>query len=317
MKGLAVVDWLSFTFDAWHDVGEQGVLGMIRCWLREWLQEPIAGEEGNGLYGFSNSVTFYSLKHGEEVVIGVAAWGGKNQAGKVYLSINGTGCSLIKDWHCVRRICESVKAKITRLDLAVDAVNGEFTTDDALQWYADGLFNRGGRTPKYQQVGPWRTEGALYSREGRTLYVGVRGNGKFARIYEKGKQLGDSWSVWNRFEVELGDRDRVIPYDAISNPTPYFAGAYPCCESIVDVGASRIATLQEEMRISLARLKSYCRIAYGKLIHVLRIQQPDNASELLDELAVEGIPRRLVKPALSALSFGESASPPIEEHQHG
>lgn len=317
MSGTAVIDWLSFTFQGWSDVGESGIAGMIRCWLREWMQEPLAGDVGNGLYGFEHSVTFYSLKESEEVPVAVCAWGGKNQGGRIYLSINGTGCSLIKDWLCVRRIVESVKGKITRVDVAVDALNGEFTTDDAVTWYAEGGFNAGGRTPSYKMEGAWGEGKGLYSRDGRTFYVGRRQNGKYARIYEKGKQLGNSWSVWNRFEVELHDRDRVIPYDVITNPSVYFSGCYPCCEGLVDVGAERVKTLREEMEISMQRLMSHCRIAYGKLLHVLRVQSPDDLSQIVDELAVEGIPRRLEKSALTALTYGGSAAPPLEEHQDG
>lgn len=311
MAGTAVIDWLSFTFQGWSDMGEKGISGMVRTWLQEWMQQPVVGVSGNGLYGFEHSITWQSPKFDELQTVAVLAWGGKNQRGKIYVSINGTGCSLIEDWGCVRRIVESIKATITRTDVAVDALNGEFTADEAVNWYGEGGFNAGGRRPSYKMEGDWHDSPDMVQQSGRTFYVGRRKNGKYARIYEKGKQLGSRWSVWNRFEVEVHNVDRELPFDIITNPSAYFAGMYPCCEGLVDVGAERIKTLQDEFDISLDRLKSYLRIAYGKLIYVLRMtNRQDDESKMLDEICQQGIPRRLGKAALSALLSGESSDPP-------
>lgn len=316
-KGTAIIDWLSFTWEGWSDCR---VDQMVRTWLREWLQEPLAGEEGNGLYGFEHSVTFYSFdKDLEEVPIAILAWGGVRQHGRCYLSINGTGCSLVKDWPCVQRILESIKARLTRVDVAVDDLFGELIRlDDMPSWYEEGRFNAGGRRPTYKVEGDWFTNiGA-----GRTFYVGRRQNGKYCRVYEKGKQLGNRESTWTRFEVELHNVDRVIPHDILTRPSEYFSGCYPVCEALVAVGAERIETLRKEHEISLERLRSYCRIAYGKLIYVLRFQaaQQDDESELklIDELCVQGLPRRLAKTALHMLKTAPPAdAPPIGEVHHG
>ena len=58
--------------------------------------------------------------------------------------------------------------------------------------------------------------------------MSANGNGKMLRIYEKGKQLGDSESPWVRVEAELRNKSRVIPWDALTRPGSYLAGAYPC-----------------------------------------------------------------------------------------
>lgn len=301
MSGVAVLDWLSFTFEGYSD---GRIDNMVRTWLREWMQSPMVGESGNGLYGFTQSVTFSTmvddLARGETVPVAVLAWGGDKQRGRVYVSINGTGCSLIKDWPCVQRILETMKARITRADVAVDALEGEFTVDQAQAWYEGGGFNAGGRTPTYKVEGDWLTP----TGAGRTFYVGRRENGKYARMYEKGRQLGNRHSAWNRFEVELHNADRVIPYDICTRPGEYFAGCYPCCVGLVDVGAERIKTLREEGAISLAKLRGYCRIAYGKLIHVLRFVHQDDELQLLKDLTVTGIPRRLEKSALTVYRGG-------------
>lgn len=306
-KGTAVIDWFSFTFDGHFADSDPGL--MFSNLLQQWMNSPICGDAGNGLHGFKHSVTFQTVRLGELLPVAVVAWGGQNQKGKVYVSINGSGCSLINDWRKPKRFVESVGADLTRTDVAVDALKGEFNVDDAAKWYAENGFNAGGRKPLYSVNGDWlETTGA-----GRTFYVGRRVNGKYCRIYEKGKQLGNRESPWTRFEVELHNTAREIPYEILSNPSMFFAGAYPCCEGLVEHGAQRIKTLRAEHEISLEHLVTYCKVAYGKLIHVLRFNATtqDEESKLLDELAVEGVPRRLGRTSLTVLSNGGTAPPEI------
>jgi len=307
-KGTAVIDWFSFTFDgAFVDScpGQQFV-----GWFQDWMNSPICGEDGNGLHGFKHSITYSTIRLGELMPVAIVAWGGANQRNKVYVSINGSGCSLIGDWRKVKRMVETFEADITRSDVAVDALHGEFTVENAAKWYDESGFNAGGRKPLYSVDGDWLSP----TGAGRTFYVGRRKNGKYCRIYEKGKQLGNRESKWTRFEVELHNTDREIPYDIISHPSEYFAGAYPCCKDLCEVGAQRIKTLRAEHEISLEHLITYCKAAYGKLIHVMRFQAttPDQESLLLDELAVRGVPRRLGKTSLTCLNNWGTAPPYFE-----
>lgn len=310
-KGTAVIDWFSFTFDGVFVDGSPG--DMFRGFFQQWMNSPICCDTGNGLYGFKHSISFCTVRLGELLPVAVVAWGGEKQRGKVYVSINGSGCSLVTDWRKPKRFVESVGATITRVDVAVDALHGEFTLDSAKEWYESKGFNAGGRKPLYSVAGDWLTP----TGAGRTFYVGRRQNGKYCRIYEKGKQLGNRESPWTRFEVELHNTDREIPYDIISNPSEYFSGAYPCCEGLVEHGAQRIKTLRAEHEISLEHLVTYCKVAYGKLIHVLRFnaQTQDEESKLLDELAVEGVPRRLGKTSLTVFQNGGTAPPEIHKEQ--
>jgi phage replication initiation protein len=313
-KGTAVIDWFSFTFDGVFVDEDPGTF--FRAFLQQWMDSPICGDEGNGLYGFKKSVSFQTVRLGELLPVAVVAWGGENQKNKIYVSINGSGCSLINDWRKLKRFVESVSATITRVDVAVDALNGEFTLDSAQEWYDGKGFNAGGRKPLYSVAGDWLTP----TGAGRTFYVGRRQNGKYCRIYEKGKQLGNRDSTWTRFEVELHNTDREIPYDIISHPSEFFSGSYPCCEGLVEHGAQRIKTLRAEHEISLEHLKAYCRIAYGKLVHVLRFDShtQDADSRLLDDLAVVGVPRRLGKTSLTVLNNRGSAPPePLRSSDHG
>jgi hypothetical protein len=58
----------------------------------------VCGEEGNGMHGFEKSVKFYRQHLGSLIPIGLVAWSGENQKGRAYVSLNGAGCSLIRDW---------------------------------------------------------------------------------------------------------------------------------------------------------------------------------------------------------------------------
>lgn len=295
--GVAVVDWLTFTLSA-REWTSAGLVPMIRTWLSSWAGgAPIMGEGANGLHGYEFSVRLYSHVNHQVALIGIVAWGGN--AGTAFVQLNGTYCGLVRHWDLIANTLECVKAKLTRVDLAVDALEGEFSIEDAREWYRGDGFTAGGRRPTHSCEGDWLElpDEDVQHRRGRTLYVGRRENGKFARVYEKGKQLGNPYSSWVRFEGELKARDRVIPYDILRRPGEHFAGLYPCAEALVDVGAERIRTIREESEISLERLTVLCRSAYGRLIHVLRVRTSDHA-ELLDSLDVEGVPRRLEKSAL-------------------
>lgn len=311
-KGTAVIDWFSFTFDGFFVDGSPGAI--FQDFLQQWMDSPICGDDGNGLHGFEHSVQFQTVRLGELLPVAVVAWGGKNQKGKIYVSINGSGCSLINDWRKPKRFVESVGATITRVDVAVDALHGEFTLDTAQEWYDNKGFNAGGRRPLYSVAGDWLTP----TGAGRTFYVGRRKNGKYCRIYEKGKQLGNRDSAWTRFEVELHNTDREIPYDIISHPSEYFSGAYPCCEGLVQHGAQRIKTLRAEFEISLEHLVTFAKIAYGKVFHVLRFNATtqDELIAVLDEMTVVGVPRRLGKTSLTVLSNRGTAPPEIPKEQH-
>jgi phage replication initiation protein len=215
--------------------------------------EPI----GRGFHGYAKS---YRFERG-----GVRfAWGG--QANTALLSIPGDGCALVPDWP---RLCDLLRevlaARITRWDGAVDDYEGRHSVDEAVELYLRGAFGAGGRKPSCDQKGNWIAPDG----SGRTFYVGKRRNGKLLRVYEKGKQLGAKESPWTRWEVELHNVDRVIPWDVIPNPPAYVAGAYPALAWVTGIG-SRIPTLRRTDTISYQRIIFYARIAYGTGRHDAR-----------------------------------------------
>jgi phage replication initiation protein len=247
----------------------------------------------------------------QETAIHVARIDTLGPKGRARFDVAGAGCSAIGEFdHTLDWLGRRPGVEITRCDLAVDCLNGEFTVDDAVAWFLDGEFRAeaAGRDPRHQLMGDW-----LAPVYGRTFEVGRSENGKMARCYEKGRQLGDPASEWNRFELELRNNDRELPLDVLTECDRYFAGAYRCFKRLVGVTGERIATQQKEAEIALARLSMHATASYGKLIQVLRLRM--EASEVLDFLARPGIPGRLEKASLAEFMTADSPAAHLKEKQ--
>jgi phage replication initiation protein len=291
--GGAKIDWFTATFKPSPD---EHLGATAHDWFNSWLSKGIGGEDSNGLFGYAHGVRFFMVRGGQPVYIGRIDYGGDHHDGRARIELTGTGCSLVASWGAVVGVLTDLdEVKLTRVDLAVDCLNGEFGVEDAVDWYQSGDFNAGGRMPRHSLVGDW-----LAPKHGRTLEVGRRENGKMLRCYEKGRQLGDQASPWTRFEVEIRNNDRDIPLDILTKPDSYFVGAYKCLERLLDAAAERIKTHQKEGEISLETLSEYARSAYGKLFHVLRASL--TADEVIDSLSRSGFPKRLERAALYEFS---------------
>jgi len=302
----AKVDWFTLTWlpvrDVNPDTGECDDPGALPrdLWalLSGWAGGSVVGQECAGRYGYTLGVAFSVVCHGSLVPIGRLDWGGTRHGGRARFDLSGSGCSRISRWGDVHGWAANLAAAtITRVDLAVDCLMGEFGVDDAVAWLRAGEFRAAGsgRDPRHSTPGDWLDPQHPY---GRTLEVGRRENGKMLRAYEKGRQLGDTVSPWTRFEVEIRNNDRDIPLDVIVQCDRYFVGAYKCLERLLDVAGERIATHQKEGEIALGRLVVHSRSAYGQLVDVLRLKL--TAGEVLDVLARPGLPRRLQKSSLVA-----------------
>jgi phage replication initiation protein len=311
----AVVDWFSCTW-----LPESSDVHVARdLWdhLQAWIGVGVVGQECPGRYGFQFGCVFSFVLHGSLVPVGRCDWGGERRAGRARLDLSGSGCSRVDDWRAVRRWFESLEGgTITRVDLAVDFLLGEFGVQDALDWYAAGEFrvDDSGKQPRHSTPGDWHNP--AYStgegrRWGRTLEVGRRDSGKMARIYEKGRQLGDSESEWVRFEVEQRNEQRELPAAMLTDCDAYFAGAYAICASLLDCAAERVMTHKAEGDIALARAVEFTRTSYGQVLNVLRIKL--GADEALQLCSREGLPRRLQKSSLTAFNLiGADALRPSE-----
>lgn len=289
----AKVDWLTVT---WAPGGGDGVARFVFELLKLWFgdRQGLMGEESPGMLGYSSGCRYFVLRNGSPVSVARVDWGGDQRRGRARLDISGAGCALIEDWALVHELLSGwADLRMTRVDLAVDCLGGEFGVEDARDWYLGGEFHAGGRRPRHSLVGDW-----LDPRYGRTLEVGRRENGKMLRAYEKGRQLGNADSLWTRFEIELRNIDRVLPLDVLITPGRYFVGAYQALQRLLDVAGQRIATLQAEGEIALGRLVEFHRSAYGQLVHVLRGVL--SADQVVDFLVRPGVPSRLRKASLRA-----------------
>lgn len=274
----AFIDWLNFTFrfrltDTPSIIELDGLLrsafgfGLGMCRNRKHLNYEQSWEIGNGY--------------------GIFATGGDSVAGTSLISLSGKGCAIVRDWGDVHVMLQRLQAKITRVDLAHDDYEGRISLPSAVEWYLAGDFHAGkGRPPGGELINDFD------SGAGKTLYIGKRQNGKLLRIYEKGKQLGDPLSPWVRWELELHNKDRVIPLNILLTPGPYLAAAYPCTEWISS-SQCRIETATRATNIGLDVLLYYCRQSYGKLIWTLHNVCGYTPEEIYEKLAIPGLPKRI------------------------
>lgn len=285
------VDWLNATFPQ-----PAICLASFIDLLGRMFGRPMFGVEGRGLIGFKESVTIFARHGSKTSSVGAIAFGGEAQRGRWLLQLTGVGCQLVRDWEGLADLLESLDAKLTRVDLALDFLAGEYSVDDAVDLYESGGFQLSGRAPSTRVDGDW-----LGGDNGRTLYVGQSKNGKMLRVYEKGKQLGDKSSAWTRFEVQLGSRDRVIPFDALIKRDEFFAGCYPALAQMVAHAAEAIPTLQKSGETTLAHLLYHLRRCYGKLVDTLVSDAGAKDADLIEEVRVIGLPRRV---SLSSVAAG-------------
>jgi len=227
------------------------------------------------------------------------AYGGQN--GTAFISIPGEGCAHIKDWNKVKYFFEIIlDGRITRWDGAVDDFKGFHSVDLAMKWYLAGKFGTGGNKPSMSQAGNW----ADPDGKGRTLYIGNRKNGKLLRVYEKGKQLNDPTSSWVRWELQLNNRDRHIPFDVLINPRPYIAGSYKCMDWVSEE-ASRIKTTQKTGDISYKHLTDSLKTAYGPMINLM-CKVEGSPEAVIKKIIRAGVPKRLNLPGLDSSSLGNN-----------
>ena len=291
----AIVDWLSVTLPDTSPVKMPALMPVIRDLLG--VSDMVAKTQDRGIAGFEKSASLTINVDGTPADVGRIAWGGESQRGRTWLSFSGTLCARVTDWQAVALALVTWDARITRVDLAHDDFLGLIRLDEIQAMYLAGDFNNGGRRPTCSLAGDWLE----VSGKGRTFYVGRRGNGKFLRIYEKGKQLGDANSPWVRWEVEFGSRDRVIPFHVLVDPDYFLAGAYPALQFVAPVH-ERIKTQRNIARTALDRLTELASLSYGKTVNALRLQGLD-AEEILSLICRPGVPSRMASP-IAAMPAG-------------
>lgn len=283
---IAHVDWLGITLSLPVDKGIH------------WLFQELHSVFGLSVTQIKSAGWNGYDRRAEMGKFGLVAWGGKAQRGTAHIEINGTGCSHISEWEKVRSWGVQHHGRITRIDLAHDDLEGtQCNIDQTLEWHESGGFNCGGRNAKVKLAGDWHD-----LTEGRTIYIGTRGN-KMLRCYEKGKQLDDSNSPWFRVELELRNKNRLLPWDMLKRPGQYLAGAYPCL-AFLSTEQSKLRTTQKATTISLDCMTGNAARLSGKAINVLMKLHQEDAGTVIDLLRRNGIPKRLVpyEDSLKAMS---------------
>ena len=256
---------------------------------------------------------------------------GFKQLGNVYFDGNGdtvnflfTGelCDFLNLHGLFKRVYDHLldyDTKITRCDIAMDFINGEFDLADIRSWFEDGSFNTGGRPPKLGVV----IGDAFDFDDGvsRTVYVGSRQSTKYFRAYEKGHQLGDLESKWVRYEIEYkANNGAELPLDLILNCASYFRDSYPAFESIpkenfFNAEPKKIrTTIKNKLKLTIQQCSDNVRVSYGRVLNML-VSLGHTPDQILQDLSRSGLPSRLVVPDMEPNlyyqddeSFGESFS---------
>jgi len=282
----ALTDWLNCTFPL-HDSPEFIIpffKGFCEIVGNEFA--PMT-ERGRGLHGWRKS-----FKLGNSS--GLFGIGGQRDT--AFLSLSGDACALIdpQKWPLLAVFLnEQYQARITRWDGAIDDFEGVHSVDWAVKQYLNNQFTNGGNKPSCTQHGNW----IEFDGTGRTFEVGKRANGKLIRIYEKGRQLGSPTSPWVRWEVEFHNVDRVIPWDVLTSPGGYVAGAYPCT-SWASEKMCRIKTAKKSAEICYDSLTHHAKRAFGKLINVMS-EVEGSSEKVVERLVRKGTPSRLEIPVHS------------------
>lgn len=287
------IDWLNCTFDG---------CGLKPQWFKDEIQQffrvSLIGEHrvGEGFLGFAEAWKLMAkLADGSAVQVGVIALGGQSQRGRWLFQVNGRGCGLVNNWQGLSGFLSTLAdLTLSRVDIAADFLNGEYTVDDALTLYSDGEFISRGRNPQLDIQGDWFDKGEGKNR-GRTVYIGKFKNGKALCVYEKGKQLNmeGEGENWVRYEVRLGNRDREIPLEVLTNPDKFFRGAYPAIAHMLDGAAEEIPTIAKEAKASLAHGLFHASRCYGKYFHQALQATDCEFSDLVEEVRIIGLPSKI------------------------
>ncbi|MDR2874962.1 MAG: replication initiation factor domain-containing protein [Methylobacillus sp.] len=277
---IALIDWFAFTITPPDGCG----LDWLWPYLRDLFALPSMEQEkrlGNWL-GYATCFNLGGL--------GKLGIGGESQNGTIHVSLTGAGCAHVPNWQAVHDWLQTIKVRITRIDLAHDDFTGEtLNIEIAKRWYLEGLFKTGGRNPSHNVLGDWLDPD---SPKGRTLGIGNRSSGKYARIYEKGKEQNFPNSRWTRAEVQLSGKSRVIPLDVLLRPCDYLAGAYPCFAFLSTV-QERIRTVSKVVSMSFDAAVKHTRSTGGKVVNMLRTYHHGDDSKVVEALLRSGFPKRL------------------------
>lgn len=298
-----LVDWVRFSFD------EAVLEDVLDCLGVDvfGVEVPLSRTECRGLWGYR----FGMVLHAEDCEVGRVFYGGEAQRGRATFEASGPQCARL-NMRALATVVEVFGATLTRVDLAADFHAGEVTIADAVREYHAGGFTseRSPRAPSSRLVDD------MGCGTGCTLYVGSREGSKFARVYEKGKQLGDAGSPWVRVEVELKRRDYHLSPELLRDPAAFFAGCYPIFGAWVDVATRRLAVIAKAVSAEVGHALHHARLQVGGVIAFVARRLSWPASRVVRELMRPVISAKLERHAPNA-AFAEQRhdadAPPLWE----
>ncbi|MDP2867807.1 replication initiation factor domain-containing protein [Methyloversatilis sp.] len=300
--GKAFIDWLTVTFPdvAIHPKnGWKCLVPVVDEDFAVALAKRLEEIVGFGIFEKRKSRhKFYehSWSLGADGRLGFIGVGGQN--GTILFELTGEGCMHAKpgweaDMYDFLASGDLKLPKITRVDLTHDDHAGDYNVDRAFDdWFADRFkLPKAPQSPAMAQFGNW----AKPDGRGRTVAIGRRLSGKYLRVYEKGRQLGDPKSPWTRIELELKAEDRVIPFDVLTRPGAYLAAAYPALE-FLNTEQARIATVRHTVKQGWLSMLKYIRHAAGPALAVaLAVIGTQGIEDLVADVTQDDIHRQMVK----------------------
>tara|TARA_Y100001968_G_C19451378_1_gene768888 strand:+ start:4379 stop:5413 length:1035 start_codon:yes stop_codon:yes gene_type:complete len=282
------LDWFAFTY---QDTGEFHEKHVRREKILDFLPGCRLGETERGHNGYDNERKIFI----GTVIVGWMNYGASTHD-RTLVVITGEGLRLrrFKDLQDegLQKIQDVFpEARISRIDVALDLYEGEFTPSDAARAYEQGEFDNPPalRRPYSQWVGT-KENG---EDEAATFYVGKRKSKKLLRVYMKGLQImrnidplklaemkaegiisdwmpdnPEEMVPWVRLEMEWGhDKKKPLSFDMIGKRDDYFSGAYPWLARVMDsTTAAKPKYLPKEPEVEVAHLIKACKASYGGLI---------------------------------------------------
>ena len=190
-ENRSLIDWASFTFKLNDPRDIAGIIG---------LDPSLFSEFPFGFSGYRKS-----LKLGNISIY----FDGREDMG-CHVEMTGQGCRLYEGhfsetpWQELFQAIFAANAKFTRLDIAIDNVDGALTLDKI--WNAIQLHDNSVRT----QFGEWRKimKGSFEKGKqinGNTIYLGSSKSHIQFRVYDKAQESGVE-GHWIRFELQLRDK---------------------------------------------------------------------------------------------------------------
>jgi phage replication initiation protein len=261
-------------------------------------------------YGLFHYKQSYHLGDG----YGLLGIGGQNDT--INVNIHGKGAMMAKTgWeerlHGYLTSVGESEAYITRIDIAADFYDGQYTPQQAKADYLEDQFSLTNRKPKAECRGDWFSEDG-----GKTFYVGNRESGKLLRVYEKFKQIIGSIGIravneghalydlkkWCRVECEWHRKHRRLEPDMLINPGQYLAASYPALGFISEI-QQKVLTTKKKVVATVERTIQNIKHQAGASIYAL--------------IQLKGVQviRELIRDDIPKWAKGFDVPPPADDEQ--